>query len=130
MFRSRIISGGLAERIEPTTNMDGDAETAIQRIKGMRTEVSGLSARINLLLQEIRGNKTRTNVPAEEVPMEHQNQDVPQDEHQDPDDQAWLLDEISRRTRTEQFPPTSNVTDIHAIERTINLGNTIFTSYG
>jgi len=112
LFRSRIISGGLAERIEPTTNMDGDAEMAIQRIKGMRTEVSGLSARIDLLLQELRGNRTRTNALVEE----HRNQDVPQDEHQDQDKQAWLLDEISRRTRTEQFPPTSNVTDIHAIE--------------
>jgi len=100
-------------------------------VKEVKTTLNELSAKMDLLMQRTGGNKTQTDVPAEEVPMEHQNQDVPQDqdEHQDRDEQAWLLDEISRRTRTEQFPPTSNITDIHAIERTINLGNTMFTSY-
>ena len=142
MFRSRIIIGGLAERIEPVTNMDGDAElTSIQRIKAAEEKMAKneiktqqslqrmetkLKEQFDLLMQEIKSNKPQANIPPVEVPMEPQDQD--QDMHEDRDEQAWLQDEMSRRTRTEQFPPTSNVTDIHAIERNINLGNTIFTS--
>jgi len=81
----------------------------------MRTEYN---EKLDSILQEIRGKETQTNVPTAEVPEEHQDQDEQQDqdEHQDQDEQAWMQDEMNRRTRTEQFPPTSNVTDIHAIE--------------
>jgi len=149
LFRSRIIIGGLAERIEPTTNMDVDADTAaIQRIKAtedkmakieintqrgltsMKTEFNALNEKLNSILQGMKDQRNQTNVPTGEVPMEHQDEPQDQDEHQDRDEQAWMLDKMNRRTRTEQFPPTSNVTDIHAIKQTINLGNTIFRSYG
>ena len=142
MFRSRTTSGGLAERIEPTTNMDPDTDTvAIQRIKAAEEKMAKieikteqrltrmetkLEEKLNSILQAVGGKETRTNVPTEEVPDEHQDPD----EHQERDKQAWMEDKVNRETRTEQFPPTSNVTDIHAIERTINLGNTIFRSYG
>jgi len=136
LFRLRTTSGGLAERIEPTTNMDVDADTAaIQRIKAAEEKMAKIEIKaeqrmtrmetkfeekLNSILQAVEGKETWTNVPTEEVP----------DEHQDWDEQAWMEDEVNRETRTKQFPPTSNVTDIHAIERTINLGNTIFRSYG
>jgi hypothetical protein len=98
------------------TNMDVDADTAaIQRIKAaeekmakmdiktqqglmsMRTE---FNEKLNSILQEIRDQKNRTNVPTGEVPVEHQDQDEPQDqdEHQDRDEQAWMEDEMNRRT--------------------------------
>ena len=52
----------------------------------------------------------------------------PTNEDHDEDEQAWAKDAASKATRTEQFPRA--VTYIDAIERTINLGNTIFRSYG
>jgi len=103
-----------------------------QKLTSMRTEVTGvmtsineLSAKMDLLMQRTGGNKTQTDIPPVEVPMEHQ----VEDEHQDREEQAWYMDARDKRMRTEQFQPTSNVTDIQAIERNINLGNTIFTSY-
>ena len=105
----------------------GDTKTAVIRMaKETQTRVTGLEGNMTTVLETIKRIQELLEGKATQAKVNDAGQ--PDGDH-DQEEQAWMDDAASRATRTKQVPTSPAITNIDAIEQTINMGNTVFRSY-